>query len=143
MTLNDFGRFLNTKSVGRIEAPVNEQLTERVFTALKHIAKTTIGITWMITNPDEVVNYEIMRKIDANTWIRFPNKPTIDTGENIDIDNGLIDALALYVMAGLEMQRSKVLMAMYYEEIDRNNQRLVETYLEEATNDAPRYYAFP
>jgi len=141
MTLNDFGRFLQTKSVGRIDAPVNEQLTERVFTAMKHIAKVTICLKWVIQEQSE--NYKIMRRVDLNSWIRFPNKPIIDNTDDLDIDDDLIDALALYVMAGLEMQRSKTLMGMYYEEIERNNQRLIETYLEDASNDSRRFHVFP
>ena len=143
MTLNDFGRFLQTKSVGRIEAPVNEQLTERVFTAMKHIAKVTICTKWVITDSVQAADSQIIQRVDANTWIRFPIKPKIDTPTQLDIDDHLLDALALYVMAGLEIQRAKVLMGMYWEEIERNNTRLIQTYVEEASNDADRFYTFP
>ena len=141
MTLEEFGRFIQTKSVGRIEAPVNEQLTERVYTAMKHIARNTTVLKYTIT--DNHLDYEIMERKDEHTWTRFPVKPIIDSGDELDIDDFLLDALALYVMAGLEMQRSKVLMGMYWEEIDANNARLTSTYLQEATNDAERFYIFP
>jgi len=140
MTLEEFGRFMQTKSVGRIEAPINEQMTERVYTGMKKIAKDTIVLRWVIDNP---VGYEIIRRVDENTYIRFPKKPILDGGEQLDIDDELLDALALYVMAGLEMQRSKVLMGMYWEEINQNNDRLTETYLQYASNDAERFHVFP
>ena len=140
MTMNEFGRFLQTKSVGRIEAPVNEQLTERIYTGMKKIARDTVCLRWMTNDPE---GREILRRLDQNTYVRYPKKPILDNGEQLDIDDELIDALALYVMAGLEMQRSKVLMGMYWEEIDANNTRLTETYLESATNDAERFYVFP
>ena len=71
MTLDDFGRFLQTKSSGRVEPPVNEQLTERVFTAMKKIAHLTIPIRWCIDDPS---GYEILRRPDEHTYIRYPIK---------------------------------------------------------------------
>jgi hypothetical protein len=143
MTLEEFGRFLHTKSVGRIEAPVNEQLTERVYTAMKHIARNTTVLKYTITDEIESQEYQIMKREDENTWVRFPIKPIIDSGDELDIDDILLDALALYVMAGLEMQRSKILMGMYWEEIDANNARLTSTYLQEASNGSERFNVFP
>jgi len=143
MTLEEFGRFIQTKSVGRIEAPVNEQLTERVYTAMKHIARNTTVLKYLILSTGDLAEVEIMERQDANTWVRFPIKPIIDSGDELDIDDILLDALALYVMAGLEMQRSKILMGMYWEEINANNTRLISTYLQEATSDAERFHIFP
>ncbi len=140
MTLNEFGRFINTKSIGRVEPPINEQMTERVFTGMKKIAHRTIPLKWVVDDP---TNYAILRRIDEYTYVRMPKKPILDSGEQLDIEEELLDALALYVMAGLEIQRAKVNMAMFYEEIDQYNDRLTETYLSEATNDAARFYVFP
>ncbi len=140
MTLNEFGRFLNTKSVGRIEPPINEQMTERVFTAMRKIARDTMPLRWVVDDP---ANYDVLRRVDANTWIRTPEKPILDSGNQLDIEDELLDALALYVLAGLEVQRGKILMAMYYEELDAYNNKLTETYLAVASNDAERFYAFP
>ncbi len=140
MTLDDFGRFMQTKSVGRVEAPVNEQLTERVFTAMKRIANLTIPLKWCVDDPE---GYEILRRPDEYTYIRFPDKPILNSGQNLDIEDELLDALALFVMAGLEMQRSKVLMGMFYAEIDAYNDKLMSTYLVEATNDSAKFYQFP
>jgi hypothetical protein len=140
MTLNEFGRFLNTKSIGRVESPVNEQLTERVFSAMKKIAFDTTPLRWTI---NKRAGEDIIRRIDLNTYIRTPHKPIIDSGEQLDIESELVDALALYVMAGLEPQRSKVNMGMYYAEIENYNVKLIETSLQEATNDSPKFHQFP
>ncbi len=140
MTLNEFGRFLNTKSIGRVEPPVNEQLTERVFTAMKKIGFRTIPLKWAISDS---YGYEVLRRVDENTYIRMPHKPVVDSGEQLDIEESLLDALALYVMAGLEPQRAKLNMGMFYEEVEQYNDNLTQTYLEEATNDAERFYQFP
>jgi len=140
MTLNEFGRFLNTKSVGRIESPVNEQLTERVFSAMKKIAYDTTPLRWVVHERNGV---DILRRIDLNTYIRLPYKPIIDSGEQIDIEEELIDALALYVMAGLEPQRSKINMGMYHGELEAYNIRLIETELQGASNDSIKFHQFP
>ena len=140
MTLNEFGRFLNTKSIGRVESPVNEQLTERVFTAMKKIAYDCTPLRYTIFERD---GQDVLRRIDLNTYIRMPLKPIIDSGEQIDIEEELVDALALYVMAGLEPQRSKVNMGMYHGEIENYNNKLIETEFQEATNDSIKFYQFP
>ncbi len=140
MTLNEFGRFLQTKSIGRVEPPVNEQLTERVFTAMKKIAQLTEPLKWVEDDPE---GYTVYRRLDNFTFVRMPNKPIIDSGEQIDIEESLEDALALYIMAGLEPQRSKINMGMFYQEIDFYNMRLTESYLQEATNDSDRFHQFP
>jgi hypothetical protein len=140
MTLNEFGRFLNTKSIGRVESPVNEQLTERVHSAMKKIAHDTTPLRWIIHKRKEE---DLLRRLDANSYLRKPRKPMIDSGEQLDIEDELVDALALYVMAGLEPQRSKINMGMYYQEIENYNIRLMETHLQEATNDSPKFHQFP
>ncbi len=140
MTLNEFGRFMQTKSVGRVNAPINEQLTERVFTAMKKIARDTVPLLWQVSDP---AGHRILRKIDDETWIRLPKKPILDSGDELDVEDILLDAMALYVMAGLEIQRAKVNMAMYWEEIDSYNGKLIETHLEVATNDSPKFHVFP
>ncbi len=140
MTLEEFTRFLRTKSVGRTELPDNEQISFRIHTGMMKIAKDTTPLRLVAAYNEGT---EILRKIDSDTYVRFPKRPIKDSGLELDLDDELMDALALYVMAGLEIQRSKVLMGMYWEEIDKNNQRLIETYLEEATNDAERFYQFP
>ena len=140
MTLNEFGRFINTKSVGRIEPVINEQLTERVYSGMKQIARDATPLKWVESSN---IDAKILRRIDSESWIRFPKKPILDSGEQIDIEEALIEALSFYVIAGLEVQRAKVNMGMYWNEIDRYNSNLIETYMEVATNDAQRFHVFP
>jgi len=140
MTIEEFQTFMLSKSVGRFTTPDKENMTERVYTGLKHIARNTIVLRYCV---QEELGHDILRRIGETTFIRYPQRPLPDSGIQLDIDPALLDALALYVMAGLELSRSKVLMGMYREEIELNNQRMIETYLEEATNDAPRFNVFP
>ena len=140
MTLEEFGRHMLSFSSGRTNVPSDELLAERVFTALKKVAKHTVPLKLKVSSP---AGFTIIRRIDSETYIRMPEKPKISTPTAIDIDKVLIDAVALYVLAGLETQRAKTLMGMYWGEINENNDRLTETFLSTASNDAPRFSKFP
>ncbi len=140
MTINEFSRFVLSKSSGRIELPENQRFVDRVMSGLMRIAMDTVPLRLTVQDPDGV---EILRRIDEFTYIRKPSRPILDSGLDIDIDDELIDALGNYVMAGLEMQRAKVLMGMYHSCIDFYNDKLTETFLAVATNDAERFHVFP
>lgn len=140
MTLEEFERFMLSKSSGRTITPNQEMMAERIWSGLKKIAHDTIPL---ILTVQDSQGYTIIRRIDENTYIRKPEKPLLNTGAGLDIDEVLLDALAFYVLAGLELQRSKVLMGMYWGEIDTFNSILTETHLSVATNDSRKFYVFP
>jgi hypothetical protein len=128
------------KSVARITIPSNEIMEERVYIGLKRIAMDTIPLKLVTESGDGI---QVLRKIDSTTYIRYPQRPLIDSGLNIDIDDDLIDALGYFVLAGLEQQRAKQLMGLYHTDIDFYNDKLIQTYLEEASNDSEKFYQFP
>jgi len=129
-----------TKSTGRTEIPTNEMLVDRTYTALKRVASDTIPLRLVV---EDSAGHQILRRVDDNTYVRFPKRPIIDSGQTMDIDDELLDAVALYIMAGLELQRSKTLMGLYYKEIETYDEKLTETYLGIATNDSRKFYVFP
>jgi len=138
-TLAEFRLVLTEKSVNRKALPATQELSERVFTGLKRIAKDTVPLKLCIFVPEEdwnnTENYKsVIRKVEETVGIRTPVRPVIEESE-IDIDDELIDALALYVMAGLERQNAKTFMGMYREEIGMNNDRLIETELVGSSNE--------
>lgn len=142
MILSEFKKLLLSKTISRKTLPDDINLEERVYTALKKIAMDTVPLRLVVQNP---TGHSIMRRVDSLTYIRFPNMP-INNDSDIDIDMFLIDALALYVMAGLEKEKASVYMGMYWELITENDNRLCETYLATATNengydDASKYFA--
>lgn len=139
MTLSEFRPLLLAKSVGRTTLPVDIDLKERIFTGLKLIAKETIPLRLVTTTS---VGYTVLRRIDDDMYIRMPSVPTSEDSE-IDLDLALMDALAYYVMAGLERSNANTHMGMYHGEIDMNNDRLTETFLSTTTNDANRFCQFP
>lgn len=142
MILSEFKKLMLSKTINRKVIPDDINLEERVFTALKKIAMDTVPLRLVVQNP---TGHSIMRRVDSLTYIRFPNMP-INDDSDIDMDMFLIDAVALYVMAGLEKEKASVYMGMYWELITENDNRLCETYLATGTNesgydDASVYFA--
>ncbi len=139
MTLNEFRPVLLAKSVARTQLPDDANLKERIFAGLKLIAKETVPLRLIIKN---TLGFTILRRLDTDMYIRMPSVPTSEDSE-IDLDLALIDALAYYVMAGLERGNANTHMGMYHGEIDMNNDRLTETILSDTTNDSQKFCQFP
>ena len=132
MILSEFKELMLSKTISRKTLPDDIRLEERVFTALKKIAMDTIPLRLVVQDP---TGHSIMRRVDAITYIRFPDMPQVNDSD-IDMDEFLLDAAALYVMAGLEKEKASVYMGMYWEIITENDNRLCETYLSTATNES-------
>lgn len=133
MTVSEFKVLLLSKSNNRTALPTNEQLIPKIFTALKRVAKDTVALRLVVTSGE---GQQVLRRVDELMFIRFPFSPRNDD-DTVDIDDSLLDAVALYTMAGLEIQRASQLMGMYYKEIEMNDDRLVETHLANASNESP------
>ena len=140
MTIEEFSSFIQTKSVGRWTSVSNEQLIERVYSASRRIGMDTVPLKWVY---EKEIEYTALRRLDEHSWIRVPHKATYGTGEDVDIEEGLVDALAYLVLSGLELQRTKALMHLYYIEIENYNDNLINTHLSKATNNAERFKKFP
>ena len=132
MILKDFKELILSKSTNRQTIPVSVNLPHRVHTALKQIAFKTIPLRLIVDKPN---GNSILRKIDEVTYIRIPRIPNTEE-DSIDIDDVLLDACALYVIAGIEKEKAGTYMGMFFGEIDANNNRLIETALSEATNES-------
>lgn len=142
MIFSEFKKLLLSKTISRKTLPDDINLEERVYTALKEVAMDTVPLRLVVQNP---TGHSIMRRVDSLTYIRFPNMP-INNDSDIDMDMFLLDAVALYVIAGLEKEKASVYMGMYWKIITENDTRLCETYLATATNengydDASKYFA--
>ena len=132
MIVSEFKELMLSKTISRKTIPDDIRIYERIFTALKKIAMDTVPLRLVVQDP---TGHSIMRRVDTLTYIRFPNMPNANDSE-IDIDAFLLDAAALYVMAGLEKEKASVYMGMYWEIITENDNRLCETYLSTATNES-------
>ena len=132
MIVSEFKELMLSKTISRKTIPDDIRIYERIFTALKKIAMDTVPLRLVVQDP---TGHSIMRRVDTLTYIRFPYIPNASDSE-IDIDSFLLDAAALYVMAGLEKEKASVYMGMYWEIITENDNRLCETYLSTATNES-------
>ena len=132
MIVSEFKELMLSKTISRKTIPDDIRIYERIFTALKKIAMDTVPLRLVV---QDTTGHSIMRRVDALTYIRFPYIPNASDSE-IDIDAFLLDAAALYVMAGLEKEKASVYMGMYWEIITENDNRLCETYLSTATNES-------
>ena len=132
MIVSEFKELMLSKTISRKTIPDDIRIYERIFTALKKIAMDTVPLRLVVQDP---TGHSIMRRVDTLTYIRFPYIPNANDSE-IDMDAFLLDAAALYVMAGLEKEKASVYMGMYWEIITENDNRLCETYLSTATNES-------
>ena len=140
MDVKTFAKEMNSKSLGRKDYHGEEHLEERIYTGMLKICSKTTPLSLIIENP---TNEKIQRRIDENTWMRTPRKPDMAAGLDIDFDEGLMDALQYFVIAGLEPQRAKVMMGFFHTAVEEYDARLTEAYLAEASNDADRFHVFP
>jgi len=133
MTLTDFKTLCLSKSVNRTKLPGNTELIQKIFSALKRVAKDTIPLRLIV---NDGTGQQILRKTDEFMLIRFPFPPRVED-DIIDIDDALLDATALFTMAGIELTRSSYYMGEYSKEIMLNDERLIETHLCDGSNNSP------
>ena len=140
MTLEEFDRFMLSKSSGRTITPTKELMAEKVWTGMKKIAMDTVPLMLVVM---ETQGLTIIRRVDEFTYIRKPEKPILNTPNDLDMDDLLLDALSYFVLAGIEFSRSKQLMGLYHTEIEAYNDKLTETHLTEASNESDKFRQFP
>jgi len=124
MTFNDFKNLLLSKSVGRSEIPDNGILVHRLQTALEHVATEAypkkLESDVEIAEPFRVLYNSIT---GSYSYIR---KPIATITGDVDIDDGLLSAVALYIMAGLERPNAGTHMALFKRELDLFSTRQIE-----------------
>jgi len=116
---------------GRYETnlPPDNVLRLMVHRALKRIAKETVPLRLVVSDPSQLT---VIRKLDDETYIRTPRLP-YRNDDDIDIDSELVEAVAHHVCSELEPQRKGHYLQQYEREIVQNNDRLIETELNSCT----------
>lgn len=130
------------KSSGRTQLPEEYKMLSGAFVAMKRIAKDTLPLRLKRTAVT-IVGERILRMIDTDTFIKFPKKPD-SVDEELEMDEALLDAMAFWVIKGLEPQVENRYYRGYQDEIDMNQERLIETMISEDIEDStPRNCYFP
>ncbi len=144
LTIGEFKPLILSKSVARTELPDTQELCLRIYTALKRVAFDTVPLRLsQYVKMGEPITFSVFRKVDANMYIRTPENPIVEA-DVLDIDEELATAVALLIMADLERAYGKIHMGKYYTEIENNNERLIETTLDESSNECTeRFRVFP
>lgn len=142
MTLDQFRLLCLSISSNREDSDTIPQLASRTNTALEQIARDTIPLKLIVDNTD---SSEILKGIDKDRYIRYPNLITNNT-DALDIDRSLLNAAANLVMASVESSRSGIYMKQYWDTIATHEYNLTKDYdyteehiLQDFTSDEPGY----
>jgi len=118
-------------------------LLEKANISLKQICRDTIP-PFLVK--DASSNRRIFRRLDEKSYICVPSTINDNDTEEIELDENLIDALALHILSGIETARAPSYMKMYWGIIANNENSLIEDDLamysvepEDLINDIPQY----
>ena len=109
------------------DLPPDPVVRSMIWRALKRIAKETVPLRLIVTDISQIT---VIRKLDDESYIRTPITPYRDD-DDIDIDSELMEAVAAHVCSELEPQRKGHYLQQYEREIVMNNERLMETDLDQ------------
>ena len=124
MLFDDFRNLLLSKSTGRTEIPDNGILVHRLQTALEHVA--TEAYPKKLESDVEIVDpFRVLYNSITGEY-SYIRKPIATTTGDVDIDDGLLSAVALYIMAGLERPNASTHMALYNKELSLFSTRQIE-----------------
>ncbi len=140
MTIEEFERFILTKSVGRTSISKSENIIERTYSAMKRVARDCVPLDLTQKTKEGI---QVMKRIDNDLFLAFPKRPIAGSGHDLDMEEDLIDAVAYLVLAGLEIQLVKRHMHNYYVEVEDYNDKISTEYLEYSSNNHRRYGNFP
>lgn len=141
MTYADFETLVLSKSIGRTSLPTDGTMLHRLQTALEFVGTETLPI---ILQDGTATVSDYWRAIDdsvtgTTTYLR---KPISSITAVIDMDEDLMGALALYIMAGLERVNAGSHMGLYNKEIGLYNERQIEAELGDFEQDRKKYSQF-
>lgn len=131
MIVSEFLDLILSKTTSRKTIPTDININKRIDTALKKVSMDTIPLSLVVNTTD---GYKILRALDSVTFIRKPFEIENNNSE-LDMDEILLDAVALYVLAGIEKEKAQTYMGMYWQEIESNESRYIQSELIESTNE--------
>ncbi len=138
MTLREFKTLLLSQTPGRTVLPDDAFLLNSIQTAVLQVAHDTVPLRLFRRERPDLV----LRRVDHEGFIRYPRKVIMD-GDEIDLDEVLMDAAAYYTNSIIEQQKKGTHLNAYEKILQRNNERLIETYLEVCDTEEGPYGSRP
>jgi len=125
MTLRELKILILSQTPGRTTLPDEDGLIFTIQTAVVQVAHDTVPLRlFRRDRPNEV-----LRRVGEEGFLRYPRRVIMD-GDEVDLDEILMDAVAYYVNSIIESQKKGSHLFSYDKIIKRNNHRLIETHLE-------------
>jgi len=140
MDLRQFAQLVISKTSGHRDVEIDGIFAQRVDSALVKIAKATTPLKLIVHKSG---NRRILRRVDRETYIVYPTKVKVTEETEIDIDDDLLDAAALLVIAGLEPQKANLYIGLYYAELNAFNDNLSRNYEDSEYKATPLQRIFP
>ena len=125
MNFLEFTNLIPAFSNNRVDLTKVPHLITKTNIAMKQIARDTIPLL-LLKNASSDRN--ILRRLDNTSYVCIPIK-IIDDTTDLEIDEMLLDAVALFVLAGIETARAPSYMKMYWNIVENHEQSLIESNL--------------
>jgi len=138
MTLREFKILLLSQTPGRTVTPDETMLINSIQTAVLQVAHDTVPLR--LFRRDRPA--EVLRRVSDEGYIRYPRRVIMD-GDDVDLDEILMDAAAYYTNSIIEQQKKGTHLNAYEKIIQRNNERLIETHLEVCASNGGDYGSRP
>jgi len=137
MTYSTFEGLILSKTINRTTLPADGSMVHRLQTALEHVGQETLPIVLQfdVEPITGTWRYVVDKVLNTETFLRKPIASVVSTDE-VDMDEELLSAVALYIMAGLERTVAGTHMSLYKKEIDLYNNRQIANELHDETQDA-------
>lgn len=140
MTYTQFKEKIVSFSSNRSDLTDITNLLGKVNISMTQVCRDAVPLVLI---KDSTSGRPIFRRIDNKAYICV-HTPVTDIVADIEMDESLLDAVALHVIAGIETSRAPAYMKMYWNIVDNHEQMLINTdlasnmvILEDYVNNTP------
>lgn len=121
MNFLQFKSLISSFSANRIDLNKIINLVGKTNIAMRQVARDTLPLT-LLKNKDS--NRNVLRRVDNDTFLCIP-EDVVDDDSNLEMDTHLLDAVGLFVLAGIETARAPSYMRMYWNIVESHENGLI------------------
>lgn len=126
MTFTGLKKRIVAFSSNRADLNTIQNLLEKANISLTQVCRDTIPLKLVKNNTS---GRKIFRKIENNVYVCVPTLILDDDINHIELDENLLDALALHILAGIEVGRAPAFTKMYWNIMDNHEVSLIDADL--------------